>query len=70
MRRIMLLLGLVPAVVAVLVVSMPSAATAQGESAGRVYGDHVAVCAQTVGFDGVHNPGMHRGLSGWGGGSC
>lgn len=26
---------------------------------GRSFGQHVRTCAQTVGFDGDHNPGMH-----------
>ena len=29
------------------------------------YGQHVGECAQSMGFDGVHNPGMHRGASMW-----
>ena len=29
------------------------------------YGQHVRECAQSTGFDGVHNPGMHRGASMW-----
>lgn len=29
------------------------------------FGQHVRVCAQTMGFDGTHNPGMHRGHAGW-----
>jgi len=29
------------------------------------YGTHVAECAQVTGFDGVHNPGVHEGFSGW-----
>lgn len=29
------------------------------------YGQHVAACAQTMGFSGTHNPGMHQGKSGW-----
>lgn len=29
------------------------------------YGQHVAACARTMGFDGAHNPGLHRGKSGW-----
>ena len=38
-------------VVAVLAVALPSAASAQRGSAGRTYGDHVAGCAQNVGYD-------------------
>ena len=29
------------------------------------FGDHVITCAQTVGFSGDHNPGMHQGRHGW-----
>ena len=34
-------------------------------SADDEFGQHVRACAQTMGFDGGHNPGMHRGASGW-----
>jgi len=35
------------------------------------YGQHVRDCAQTMGgFTGDHNPGMHRGASGWDGAPC
>ncbi|THJ06272.1 hypothetical protein E7Z54_06125 [Nocardioides sp.] len=39
------------------------AATAAGT--GQDYGQHVRTCAQTMGFDGTHNPGMHTGFAGW-----
>lgn len=42
----------------------PGTAHADGTD-GAAYGEHVVTCAQTVGFDGVHNPGMHDGFSGW-----
>ena len=29
------------------------------------FGQHVRTCAQTMGFDGQHNPGMHQGFHGW-----
>lgn len=29
------------------------------------FGQHVRTCAQTMGFNGQMNPGMHRGYSGW-----
>ena len=29
------------------------------------FGQHVRTCAQTVGFDGEHNPGLHHGAQGW-----
>ena len=34
------------------------------------FGSHVSVCAQTMGFSGSHNPGMHRGAAGWDGEPC
>lgn len=34
------------------------------------FGSHVANCAQTHGFDGDHNPGMHQGRSGWSSTNC
>lgn len=34
-------------------------------STGDQFGEHVRTCAQTMGFDGVHNPGMHQGFAGW-----
>lgn len=32
---------------------------------GQEFGHHVQSCAQTMGFDGTHNPGMHTGYAGW-----
>ena len=29
------------------------------------FGQHVRECAQSHGFDGAHNPGMHFGAAGW-----
>lgn len=37
---------------------------ALGVSEGSTFGHHVSQCAQDIGFDGMHNPGMHRGISG------
>jgi hypothetical protein len=34
------------------------------------FGSHVRECAQTMGFSGTCNPGMHRGAAGWDGLSC
>lgn len=34
--------------------------------ADDTFGQHVRTCAQTMGFDGQMNPGMHRGNSGAG----
>ncbi|WP_159104163.1 hypothetical protein [Streptomyces sp. CdTB01] len=52
--------------VAAAALSVPTVATAQTEAgSGRDFGQHVATCAQTMGFDATHNPGMHQGFSGW-----
>jgi hypothetical protein len=45
-------------------------ATQAGASTGRDYGQHVAACAQAMGFNGTHNPGMHHGFAGWDGTHC
>ena len=29
------------------------------------YGQHLRECAQTMGFDQHHNPGMHKGITRW-----
>ena len=34
------------------------------------FGGHVRDCAQTMGFSGTHNPGMHHGAAGWDGEPC
>ena len=60
---------LVVGAVLVAAISVGAAATA-GASTGRDYGHHVATCAQTMGFSGVHNPGMHHGFAGWDGAAC
>ena len=41
------------------------AAPAQAANTNSDFGQHVSTCAQTMGFDGTHNPGMHQGKSGW-----
>ena len=38
-------------------------------SAGE-FGQHVRQCAQEHGFNGSHNPGMHRGAAGWHPATC
>ena len=38
--------------------------------APSTFGQHVQVCAQTDGFTGAHNPGMHQGAAGWDGQTC
>ena len=42
-----------------------AAGPAQAADANSDYGHHVSNCAQTMRFDGTHNPGMHQGKSGW-----
>ncbi|MDN5796790.1 MAG: hypothetical protein L0H79_13685 [Intrasporangium sp.] len=42
-----------------------AAGPAQAANANAEFGQHVSACAQTMGFDGTHNPGMHQGKSGW-----
>ena len=57
---------------ATILLAVPAAAWAQpdGADAGRDFGQHLAGCAREMGFDGTHNPGMHRGLAGWPGHDC
>jgi hypothetical protein len=50
-------------ITAVLVLT-PAIASA-GTSTGQEFGQHVRTCAQTMGFNGTHNPGMHQGFAGW-----
>ena len=55
-------------IVAVLGLAAPAVllgGPAQAASPNADYGQHVRTCAQTMGFDGTHNPGMHQGKSGW-----
>ena len=47
---------------------VPLATSAQ--ASGGAFGQHVRHCAQTMGFSGTHNPGMHRGFAGWDGAAC
>ncbi|GAB3028874.1 hypothetical protein GCM10011376_15290 [Nocardioides flavus (ex Wang et al. 2016)] len=52
--------------IAVLAVGLSSATTPfASASTGQEFGHHVRSCAQTMGFDGSHNPGMHTGYAGW-----
>jgi hypothetical protein len=53
----------VVAAAATLALASPAVATAAGS--GADLGQHVRDCAQSMGFDGVHNPGMHHGYAGW-----
>ncbi len=34
-------------------------------TAASTFGEHVSSCAQTVGFNADHHPGMHQGRHGW-----
>lgn len=54
---------LIPAVAVVAAVALAPSSAAAGD--GRDFGRHVVHCAQSVGFDGAHNPGMHQGFSGF-----
>ena len=42
-----------------------STSSSASASAGPEFGQHVRTCAQVMGFDGIHNPGMHTGYAGW-----
>jgi hypothetical protein len=50
--------------------SLAGPAAARSAPTADNFGPHVAHCARTMGFDGIHNPGMHRGASGWDGTEC
>jgi hypothetical protein len=50
---------------AVLGVMLGTGTASAAPSDAAAYGQHVRECAQTMGFDGVHNPGMHQGFSMW-----
>jgi len=47
-----------------------TSASAALAAPGPDYGHHIVDCAQTVGFSGTHNPGMHHGAAGWDGMTC
>ena len=59
---------LVAVVVTIGIIAGP--ATVAGAATGGDFGGHVADCAQTMGFSGDHNPGMHHGYAGWPGEPC
>ena len=56
---------LIPAAAAAIatVALVVPASAAPGD--GQEFGHHVVHCAQAVGFDGTHNPGMHQGFRGF-----
>jgi hypothetical protein len=62
MRRIVRVV-LVGAAAAALLAAPVSASADSG--IGRLFGQHVSMCAQDMGFSGIHNPGMHQGFAGW-----
>ena len=45
-------------------------ATAEAATGFSAFGQHVRPCAQTMGFSGMHNPGMHHGAAGSDGMAC
>ena len=45
-------------------------ATAEAATGSSASGQHVRSCAQSMGFSGMHNPGMHQGAAGWDGMAC
>jgi len=53
-----------------LLMATPVAAQAQPTQAGPGFGQHVSHCAQTMGLNAHHNPGMHHGTQGWDGEPC
>ena len=68
MMRVKTSMVIVGAVAAV--VGVGSTAGAAADTSGREFGQHVSHCAQTMGFNGQHNPGMHQGYAGWDGMPC
>ena len=64
-----LMRGAISATLVVATFAVAGAGTAQAAD-GQDFGDHVSSCARAVGFNGVHNPGMHRGITGWDGTAC
>lgn len=46
--------------VGVILAAIPAAPATAGD-----FGEHVSTCSQTHGLDAEHNPGMHRGVTGW-----
>ena len=65
-----LMQGVVAAAIAVTALSVVGPASARPAPGVQSFGGHVASCAREMGFDGAHNPGMHRGAAGWDGSAC
>lgn len=61
MRRMVNFAAVVALAGSGLLVAVP----AQAADSNADFGQHVTMCAQTMGFDAMHNPGMHQGKSGW-----
>lgn len=55
---------------ATLAVVLLAPSTAEAAPDSNSFGQHVRTCAQTMGFSGTHNPGMHHGAAGWNGMTC
>lgn len=53
--------------IAILATAAPASAA---DTNSRDFGQHVHICAQTMGFTGNHNPGLHQGYAGWDGMAC
>ena len=53
------------AAAAVIGVMLATGTASAAPSDAAAYGQHVRECAQSMGFDGTHNPGMHQGASMW-----
>ena len=61
MSTVLTFLGTAVLAVGLLLAPAPLASA----STGQEFGHHVQSCAQTMGFTGTHNPGMHTGYAGW-----
>ena len=63
-------IGVGLAALAVVALAPATASADTPADPGAPYGQHVRQCAQTMGFSGTHNPGMHQGYAGWDGMPC
>lgn len=59
------MIRLLTGMAALAAVAILTGGTAASAEAPDEFGQHVQTCARTMGFDGEHNPGMHRGAHGW-----
>jgi hypothetical protein len=55
---------IVIAAVVASIVGTPAGAAAES-TGGQDFGQDVSTCARTMGFDSMHNPGLHHGFAGW-----